>query len=129
MGLRCAGYGSQHQEPHVDYARPLFAEAPDLPLPTYFLAVSFSLLPITQANGALEIAPGTQRRSRQQASAVSLRPVSLDVGDIWIRHPWALHRGTPNTTETPRPLVTIHFVRRWSALTPEQQRLLRFPLS
>jgi hypothetical protein len=34
---------------------------------------------------------------------------------VLIRHPWALHRGTPNVTETPRALLTIRYVRRWYA--------------
>jgi hypothetical protein len=58
--------------------------------------------------------------------------------------PWALHRGTPNATDTPRALVTVRYVRRWYAddsrevnsiprkvwesLTPEQQNMLRFPI-
>jgi hypothetical protein len=55
-----------------------------------------------------------------------------------------LHRGTPNTTGTPRALVTIRYVRRWFAdnsrevnpipraiwqtLTPAQQGVMRFPV-
>jgi ectoine hydroxylase-related dioxygenase (phytanoyl-CoA dioxygenase family) len=70
--------------------------------------------------------------------------LTLDSGDVLIRHPWALHRGTPNLTDTPRALVTIRYVRRWYAddsrevnaiplavwqsLTTEQQSIMRFPL-
>ena len=54
------------------------------------------------------------------------------------------HRGTPNTTDTPRALVTIRYVRRWYAdssrdinpipraiwqsLTQGQQDMMRFPI-
>jgi ectoine hydroxylase-related dioxygenase (phytanoyl-CoA dioxygenase family) len=71
-------------------------------------------------------------------------PVTLNIGDVLIRHPWALHRGTPNVTQTPRPFVTIRYVRRWYAdssrdvssiplslwqsFTPEQQAIMRFPI-
>jgi ectoine hydroxylase-related dioxygenase (phytanoyl-CoA dioxygenase family) len=74
-----------------------------------------------------------------------LQPVILDIGDVLIRHPWTLHRGTPNVTDTPRPLLTIRYVRRWYAdysrdvnsiplavwqsLTPEQREVMRFPHS
>ena len=34
-------------------------------------------------------------------------PFTLNIGDVLIRHPWVLHRGTPNATQTPRPLATI----------------------
>jgi ectoine hydroxylase-related dioxygenase (phytanoyl-CoA dioxygenase family) len=142
--------GSQNQEAHVDYRRPLFAEAPGLLLPPYMLVVSFGLIRITPAHGPVEIAPGTQRMRQEEAvravksGEIEMQSVPLEMGDVLIRHPWALHRGTPNTTDTPRALVTIRYVRRWYAdssreinsiprgvwqsLTPEQQGLLRFPI-
>lgn len=142
--------GSIHQAVHVDYRHPLFSETPDLPLPAYMLAVSFPLMEITPAHGAIEIAPGTHRMARTAAfecvarGEIAMEPVPMDVGDVLIRHPWALHRGTPNTTGTPRALVTIRYVRQWYAdasrdvnavphavwqsLSPEQQSLMRFPI-
>lgn len=143
--------GSGHQGVHADYARPLFAEAPDLVLPSWMLVVSFGLSRITRANGPIEIAPGTHRLPRGEAlraveaGEIPLLPVEMEVGDVLIRHPWALHRGSPNTTPTPRALVSIRYVRRWyaddsrevnaipravwDALTAEQQRVMRFPVA
>jgi len=142
--------GSEYQEAHVDFQRPLFAEAPDLSLPFYILVVSFGLIDITKAHGPLEIAPGTHRMPRHEAmraaelGEIKMQPVLLGVGDVLIRHPWALHRGTPNITDTPRALVSVRYVRRWYAddsrevnplsrvqwqsLTPAQQSLMRFPI-
>jgi len=142
--------GSIHQEPHVDYQRPLFAEQPDLPLPAYMLVVSFGLVPIGPADGPIEIAPGTHKVPSSEAlhsvaaGEIELQALPMDLGDVLIRHPWALHRGTPNRTQTPRALVTIRYVRRWYAdfsrevnpiprsvwqsLTEVQQELLRFPV-
>jgi hypothetical protein len=142
--------GSRHQAPHVDYQRPLFEESPDLLLPPYMMVVSFGLVAIGRRNGPIEIAPGTHRMPREAAlqavetGAIAMQAVELDVGDVLVRHPWALHRGTPNLTDTPRPLVTIRYVRRWFAdnsrevavipasvwrtLSPAQQALLRFPV-
>jgi hypothetical protein len=139
---------SQNQSAHVDYQRPLFPEVPDLPLPPYMLVVSFGLIDITPANGPIEIAPGTHKMPRSEAMSaagsakIAMQPVLLETGDVLIRHPWALHRGTPNTTDTPRPLVTIRYVRHWYAdnsrdvnaipqalwrsLPPEQQKLYAF---
>ena len=141
--------GSEYQNAHVDYQRPLFSELPDLFLPPYMLVVSFGLVRITQACGPIEIAPGTHRMPREEAiravqsGEIEMQPISLELGDVLIRHPWALHRGTPNTTDTPRALVTIRYVRHWYAdssrdvnaiaqavwqsLTPEQQSVMRFP--
>jgi ectoine hydroxylase-related dioxygenase (phytanoyl-CoA dioxygenase family) len=142
--------GSAYQNAHVDYQRPLFSELPDLFLPPYMLVVSFGLVPITQDLGPIEIAPGTHRIPREEAARavqsgeIEMQPIILGVGDILIRHPWALHRGSPNTTDTPRALVTIRYVRNWYAdnsrdvnaipqavwqsLTPEQRSLMRFPI-
>jgi len=142
--------GSEYQDPHVDYQRPLFPDVPDLPLPPYAIIVSFGLVRIAQENGPIEIAPGTHRMVRTDAvqavkdRKLSLQAIPLEVGDILIRHPWALHRGTPNTTEIPRALATIRYVRRWYAdasrevetiphttwdsLSAEQQSMMRFPL-
>jgi ectoine hydroxylase-related dioxygenase (phytanoyl-CoA dioxygenase family) len=143
--------GSDYQDAHVDFRRPLFEEAPDLPLPVYALVVSFGLVRIAAEDGPIEIAPGTHRMPRAQAlravqtSSIAMQPVTLDIGDVLIRHPWAVHRGTPNTTDTPRALASIRYVRRWytddsrevasidpatwRTLTPAQQELMRFPVS
>jgi hypothetical protein len=76
---------------------------------------------------------------------IKLVSVTLEIGDVLIRHPWALHRGTPNTTEVPRAMATVRYVRRWYAdasrevnaipnavwqsLTAEQQEVMRFPIT
>jgi len=142
--------GSVCQNVHVDYHRPLFGEAPGLALPPYMLVVSFGLDRIAKEHGPIEIAPGTHCMARPEAfraveaGEVVMHPVPLETGDVLIRHPWALHRGTPNSTAAPRALVSIRYVRRWYAddsrevnslprtvwesLTPEQQSVMRFPV-
>jgi ectoine hydroxylase-related dioxygenase (phytanoyl-CoA dioxygenase family) len=134
----------------VDYQRLLFPEVPDLALPAYAIVISFGLVRIAREHGPIEIAPGTHRMARAdalqavEAGKIGMQAVPLEIGDVLIRHPWALHRGSPNTTDTPRPLVTIRYVRRWYAdasrdveaipramwesLTAEQQSSLRFPI-
>ena len=143
--------GSEYQRLHVDYRRPLFPETPDLPLPAYAIVVSFGLVRIAMEDGPIEIAPGTHRMSRTdglsaiQAGEIGLQALPLEIGDVLIRHPWALHRGTPNTTDAPRALASIRYVRcwyadasrdvqtipraTWESLTSEQQGRLRFPVS
>ncbi|MGZ3853814.1 MAG: phytanoyl-CoA dioxygenase family protein [Flavisolibacter sp.] len=58
--------GSDYQAVHVDYQRPLFQELPELKLPAYMMVVSFGLTKITQENGAIEIAPGTQNYQEEE---------------------------------------------------------------
>jgi ectoine hydroxylase-related dioxygenase (phytanoyl-CoA dioxygenase family) len=142
--------GSEYQGIHVDYQRPLFPEAPDLSLPPYLLIVSFGLVRITLENGPIEIAAGTHRVPRKEAlraveaGEIDMQPIQLEIGDVLIRHPWALHRGSPNTTDTPRGLASIRYARRWYAdssrevesipravwesLTSGQQDMMRFPV-
>ncbi len=143
--------GSEYQGVHVDYRRPLFPERPDLVLPPYAIVVSFGLVRIAPEHGPIEIAPGTHRMTREdalkavEAGEICLQAVPLEIGDVLIRHPWSLHRGTPNMTDTPRALATIRYVRRWymdasrvvehlpratwESLTPEQHSVMRFPLA
>jgi len=143
--------GSEYQGVHVDYQRPLFPEVPDLALPAYAVVVSFGLVRIAREHGPIEIAPGTHRMTRMdalravEAGEIGMQAVPLETGDVLIRNPWALHRGTPNTTDVPRALATIRYVRRWyadasrdveelpratwEALTAEQQGMMRFPQS
>lgn len=142
--------GSDYQGIHVDYQRPLFSEAPDLSLPVYVLLVSFGLVRINRENGPIEIAPGTHRMARKdalravEAGEIGLQAVPLEIGDVLIRSPWALHRGSPNGTGEPRALVSVRYARRWYAddsreveslpravwesLTWEQQSVMRFPV-
>ncbi len=64
----------------------------------------------------------------------------LQPGDVMIRSPLALHRGTPNRTPQPRPMIVMGYVMHWlhtkkvdltlprdyyGNLPPEIQRLLR----
>ncbi len=142
--------GSIHQQVHADYQRPLFEESPALPLPPYMLVLSFPLVDITPAMGPIEIAPGTHLLPRAEALAavaankIPLIPIPMQIGDALLRHPWALHRGTPNTTPQPRPLASIRYVRRWywdasrevssiprviwHSLTESHRATLRFPI-
>jgi ectoine hydroxylase-related dioxygenase (phytanoyl-CoA dioxygenase family) len=142
--------GSQNQQIHADYQNPLFAELPDLLLPPYILVVSFGLVRITDDNGPIQIAPGTHLMPREEglrrveSGEIEMQPIPLEIGDVLIRHPWALHRGTPNLTDMPRALTTIRYVRRWYAddsrekkaipkavwasMKSEQKNLLRFSL-
>jgi hypothetical protein len=149
-GCDVALEASEYQGIHVDYRRPLFSELPDLPRPVYMLVVSFGLGSITLSDGPIEIAPGTHDMPRDKAlraadsGEIKMKPIPMEVGDVLIRHPWALHRGSPNISSAPRTLVSIRYVRSWyedssrdvsrmpqavwESLTSEQQNLMRFPI-
>ena len=39
--------------------------------------------------------------------------IPMELGDVMIRDVRALHRGTPNLTDAPRPMVVIGYSRSW----------------
>jgi ectoine hydroxylase-related dioxygenase (phytanoyl-CoA dioxygenase family) len=114
--------GSEHQDVHRD-APPLFPES-GRETPAFQLAVNFPLVDVIADNGPIEIARGThlcskeEGLSRIEAGEVKLEPVLMELGDVMIRDVRGLHRGTPNRTEEPRPMVVIGYSRRW-LLRPE----------
>jgi hypothetical protein len=109
--------GSDYQEIHRDTPA-LFPES-GLETPPFQLAVNFSLVDVTLANGPLEIAPGTHEQSKESGlqriarGEVTLAPVQMQAGDVLIRDVRGLHRGTPNATDNARPMIVIGYSRRW----------------
>lgn len=137
--------GSDYQDVHRD-APPLFPETGQ-ETPPFQLAVNFPLVEVTKENGPFEIAPGTHRLSKEEglrrleAGEIQLKPLPMRLGDVMIRDVRGLHRGTPNCTQTPRPMVVIGYSRRWlfrpevcirvpraalDTLSERARRLLRF---
>jgi hypothetical protein len=108
--------GSGYQEIHRDHS-PLFHEG--LVLPLYALAVNVPLCDVDGENGPLEVARGTHRMPREvglakiAAGEIPLEPVPMKRGDVAIRTPLALHRGTPNRTDRPRPMAVMGWVMPW----------------
>jgi ectoine hydroxylase-related dioxygenase (phytanoyl-CoA dioxygenase family) len=137
--------GSEYQDVHRD-TLPLFPET-GKETPPYQLAVNFPLVDITVENGPMEIIRGTHMMSkeeglrRMESGEIKLEPVTMQLGDVMIRDVRGLHRGTPNHTSTPRPMVVIGYSRRWlyrpevsiniprqalDTLSPRARHLLRF---
>lgn len=109
--------GSEYQDVHRD-APPLFPEI-EAESPPFQLAVNFPLVDVTLDNGPFEVARGTHMLTkaeglrRLERGDVALEPVTLALGDVMIRDVRALHRGTPNRSGIPRPMVVIGYSRRW----------------
>ncbi len=137
--------GSDTQDVHRD-SPGLFPEW-GRQTPPYQLAVNFALVDVTPENGPTEIARRTHMLERADGLAhiasgeTPLEPVLVRVGDVVVRDVRHLHRGTPNTTDVPRPMVVIGFSRAWlrrpevsirvprstwDALDAAQRRLLRY---
>lgn len=109
--------GSDYQGLHRD-TQLLFPET-GAETPPYQLAVNFPLVDVTEANGPMEMAAGTHMLSkaegmrRVESGEAPLTPVLMNRGDVMIRDVRHIHRGTPNQSETPRPMVVIGYSRRW----------------
>jgi ectoine hydroxylase-related dioxygenase (phytanoyl-CoA dioxygenase family) len=137
--------GSDYQDIHRD-TPPLFPETGQ-ETPPFQLAVNFPLVDVTIENGPFEVARGTHLMSKEEglrrlaAGEIEIEPITMQLGDVIIRDVRALHRGTPNRTQQPRPMVVIGYSRRWlfrpevsirvpraalDKLSPRARRLLRF---
>jgi ectoine hydroxylase-related dioxygenase (phytanoyl-CoA dioxygenase family) len=110
--------GSEYQNVHRDTPA-LFPEFTDMEVPPYQLAVNFPLCPVTLDNGPLETTRGTHRMTRAQAEAAmargeaALEPITMELGDVMVRDVRVMHRGTPNHTDVPRPMIVIGYSRHW----------------
>lgn len=137
--------GSEYQDVHRD-TLPLFPETGG-ETPPYQLAINFPLVDVTLENGPIEIARGTHMMSKEEglrrieSGEIKLEPITMKLGDVMIRDVRGLHRGTPNYTDKPRPMVVIGYSRRWlfrpevsinvpqaalETLSERGRRLLRF---
>ncbi len=135
--------GSEYQEIHRDF-RPLFTD--QIVTPLYAIAVNFPLVEVTEANGPFEMARGTHVMPREEAlvkvraGEIPMEQFYMQPGDVMMRSPLALHRGTPNRTPHPRPMIVMGYVMHWlhtqkvdltlpqdyyNSLSPQLQQLLR----
>jgi hypothetical protein len=109
--------GSDYQDVHRD-APPLFPEW-GRETPPFQLAVNFPLVDVTEENGPFEVARATHMLSKEEglrrieSGEARLEPLLLRAGDVMIRDVRGLHRGTPNRTREPRPMVVLGYSRRW----------------
>ena len=109
--------GSDYQDVHRD-APPLFPET-GRETPPFQLAVNFPLVDVTPENGPFEVARGTHMMSKEEglrrieSGEIKLEPVLMRLGDVIVRDVRGLHRGTPNRTPAPRPMVVLGYSRRW----------------
>jgi hypothetical protein len=138
--------GSDYQPWHADTPA-LFPELGSNDTPSFQLAVNFALCDVTDDNGPFETTLGTHRMIKADALAgvqsgtIAAHRYKMAMGDVMIRDVRAVHRGTPNLTDEPRPMVVLGYSRRWlhrpevhiripqstwDGLTPAAKKLLRY---
>jgi hypothetical protein len=135
--------GSEYQDIHRDFL-PLFSD--QFVTPLYALAVNFPLVEVTAENGPFQMARGTHVMSPEEglvkirSGEIPIESFYMQPGDVMIRSPLALHRGSPNHTIQPRPMVVMGYVMHWlntpkvdltlqrdyyESLPPQLQQLIR----
>jgi ectoine hydroxylase-related dioxygenase (phytanoyl-CoA dioxygenase family) len=108
--------GSTFQDVHRDTPALFDGEAET---PSFQLAVNFPLCDVSSENGPFETTLGTHRMDKDLAmqayerGEIPLQAIPMQLGDVMIRDVRALHRGTPNRTGEPRPMVVIGYSRSW----------------
>lgn len=122
--------GSEFQAWHTDTPL-LFPETNDNDTPSFQIAVNFPLVDVGDEIGPLETTDGTHRMNKADVLAAiergetKGRRILMKLGDVMIRDVRQVHRGTPNLTDTPRPMVVIGYSRRWLHRPEVQIRLPR----
>lgn len=87
--------------------------------PPFLIALNFPFVEVTPERGPFEIARGSHllpkadALSRIAAEEIPLEPLLMEVGDVLIRNPACLHRGSRNRTAEPRPVAVIGCHRNW----------------
>ena len=85
----------------------------DRPFTRDFIIVNIAVVDTEIANGAIDLLPGTNQKfypfwkfALERASRRTTR-VPMRQGDVLIRSSNLWHRGMPNLTETPRPMMAL----------------------
>lgn len=116
MGVDVPFFGSDYQEIHRDF-RPLFTD--HIVTPLYALAVNFPLVEVTKENGPFQMARGTHLLPKEEGlSKIATGEILMEsfypkAGDVVVRSPLALHRGSPNRSNQPRPMVVMGYAMHW----------------
>ncbi len=112
---------SDYQVIHRDISQ-LSADRPDGdPAQPFQFAINFPLVEITLENGPFEIARRTHQmsdaecRERIESGEIEARleQLLMELGDVMVRDVRALHRGTPNRTDVPRPMIVVGYNSSW----------------
>lgn len=109
--VECAWKGSEFMGWHSDQT---LADTPEPEQPNKTVRITFNipLVDFTWANGAMQVIPGSHHLPRsfhsyqfEKLPRLHSHSLSLCRGDAIIRDGNMLHRGTPNLTHEPRPML------------------------
>ena len=69
--------------------------------------------------------PKVEALRRIKSGEIPIQQVLMKRGDVLIRDVRHIHRGTPNKTDQPRPMVVLGYSRRWLFRPEVQIRVAR----
>ena len=118
--------GSEFQHWHRDTNLP--SEIPYVGLDTCpIVGVKFPLVDTSEENGSFEVLPSTQYIASPQLEGrydevltsghfPSAHRLNMKKGTMWIQDVRTLHRGTPNTSDAPRPEIVVCYGLPWISI-------------
>ncbi|MEM7124854.1 MAG: phytanoyl-CoA dioxygenase family protein [Chloroflexota bacterium] len=118
--------GSTYQHWHLDAG--ITRALPNVSLQTCpHFGIKFPLVDTFEENGSFEILPCTQYIANpvlesqfdeilENGDFPSKQRLNMERGTLWIQDPRAIHRGTPNHSDHPRPELVICYSRPWFAV-------------
>jgi hypothetical protein len=59
------------------------------------------------------VLPREEGLEKVATGEIPMESFYMSLGDVMIRSPLALHRGSPNRTSKPRPMVVMGYVMHW----------------
>ncbi|WP_071656348.1 phytanoyl-CoA dioxygenase family protein [Mangrovactinospora gilvigrisea] len=116
--------GSNYQKVHRDHAQ-LFGNETEVPSPPFLLVANIMLCDFTEENGSTEVWPGTHRtvdvangtqidiELEERAKNWPSVRTNAAAGSIVIRDLRLWHRGTPNSSDQRRAMLSLVYKRNW----------------
>lgn len=91
----------------------LFEEAKSLKLPPILISAIVPLVPINTKVGSTQIAVGSNQDRDLDESTCPLVEPTTELGDCYLMDSALIHRGMPNYSDKPRPIVALVYQRPW----------------
>ena len=90
-------------------------------------ALNFHWVDTSEANGSIEVLPSSQYFANPdledrydevltQGRFPSVQRLNLKKGTMWIQDPRIVHRGTPNTSTSPRAEIIVCYALWWISI-------------
>ena len=113
--------GADYQHGHMD-STVLFPGF-DAPLPPYALGFNVPLVDVDADNGPLECWPGGEHSAAAEADPPLRLTVPAGTGVVRDTRMW--HRGSPNRSDAPRPMLALLYNRPWYRFALDRPTITR----